>query len=108
VADGGEHEQRADAGTITASYERLRAAVLSGGAGGWRLGHGVLSAHGIVGWMHALGELAPLAPAARAAEGAPAAGCGSCAPPPAGPPVSLPDADQVVAVLAQMVLPLAA
>lgn len=102
-------EQRGDARTLTAGYEQLRAAVLSGGAGGWRLGHGVLSAWGIAGWMNAFGALAPPA-AAGASEGsgsAPAFTAASCDPP-ADRPVSLPDADQVVAVLAQMVLPLAA
>ena len=39
-------------------YERLRAAVLAGGAGGWRLGHGVLCARGMTAWMSAFGGLA--------------------------------------------------
>jgi hypothetical protein len=111
VADAGEHEQRADAEALSAGYERLRAAVLSGDAGGWRLGHGLLAARGMAGWMRAFGELAApvLAPSAgaAAADGAPPArsarGEASTA-----EPVSLPCADQVVAVLAQMVLPLAA
>ena len=82
---------------LTAGYERLRAAVLSGGAGGWRLGHGVLCARGMVAWMSTVGDAAPPA----------SAGPGIADPAPVTP---LPpaDADQVVAVLAQMVLPLAA
>jgi hypothetical protein len=109
VADDG--ESWGDAGALTAGYERLRAAVLSGAAGGWRLGHGILSARGVVGWMSAFGQLASLVPAPAAGTGAVeralASTAGSCDPP-ADRPVSLPHADQVVAVLAQMVLPLAA
>jgi hypothetical protein len=99
---------RGDAGALRASYERLRAAVLSGGAGGWRLGHGVLSARGMTAWMTALGTLdAPVGATAGAAVGAGvswAAGCEQ----PAGRQVAVPAADEVVAVLTQMVLPLAA
>ena len=80
---------------LTAGYERLRAAVLSGGAGGWRLGHGVLSARGMVAWMSTVGEAAPPASAGTAD-------------PALVTPLPPADADQVVAVLAQMVLPLAA
>jgi len=35
------------------TYERLRQAVLSGDAGGWRLGHGVLVTKGMAAWMAA-------------------------------------------------------
>jgi hypothetical protein len=101
VADGG--ERWGDAGALTAGYERLRAAVLSGAAGGWRLGHGVLCARGMAGWMSAFGELAPPSPAGPA----PPSSSGSCSAP-TGRPVSLPGADQVVAVLAQMTLAIAA
>ena len=79
-----------DTGALREGYEWLRAAVLAGSASGWRLGHGVLSARGMVAWMRTIGEAAP---AARPA---------AVTPRPAA------DADQVVAVLAQMVLPLAA
>jgi hypothetical protein len=96
VADGAEHH-RQDAGALRSGYERLRAAVLSGGAGGWRLRHGVLSARGMVAWMNMIGEAAPAASAAM----------GTTAPA-AVTPLPAADADQVVAVLAQMVLPLAA
>jgi hypothetical protein len=108
VADGG--ESRADAGALSAGYERLRAAVLADGASGWRLGHGVLCARGMAGWMSAFGEFAPPTP------GGTGTGTAGTAPPSssegrearAGRPVSLPGADQVVAVLAQMTLALAA
>jgi hypothetical protein len=106
VADGG--ESWVDAGALGDGYERLRAAVLAGGAGGWRLGHGVLSARGMTAWMSAFDELAPpvlaTAGAAVGAVASPSEGCEQ----PAGLPVALPAADQVVAVLTQMVLPLAA
>jgi len=100
-----EREHRADADDLRAGYERLRAAVLSGDAGGWRLGHGVLSARGIVGWISAFGDLAAPAPATGPV--ALASSSGSCSAP-SGRPLSLPDADQVVAVLAQMTLAIAA
>jgi hypothetical protein len=94
-----DREELVDAGAFAASYERLREAVLSGDAGGWRLGHGVLCARGMVGWMSAVGSLARDAPLSTAEGGEPPSG---------RRPVSLPAADRVVAVLTQMVLPLAA
>lgn len=97
-------ERREDAG-LRDGYEQLRAAVLSGGTSGWRLGHGVLCARGMTAWMHTFGELAGPAPAAAAAA-APSSSERPRSRP--GQAVPLPDADQVVAVLAQMVLPLAA
>ena len=87
----------------------MREAVLSGGAGGWRLGHGVLCARGMTAWMSAVSELAP--PASGATGTAEVASSFSSAdrePPSAEKTVSLPGVDQVVAVLTQMVLPLAA
>ena len=97
-----------DAGALTAGYERLRAAVLSGSASGWRLGHGVLSARGMAGWMRRIGAVTPL-PAGNVdvAHARPLSSAESRELP-TGRPVSLPGADQVVAVLTQMVLPLAA
>jgi hypothetical protein len=80
--------------------------VLSGDAAGWRLGHGVLRARGMVGWMSAVGSLAPPASGGKAGVDAVPSqpeGDGRSR----GRPVSLPAADQVVAVLTQMVLPLA-
>jgi len=95
-----------DTGALREGYEWLRAAVLAGSASGWRLGHGVLSARGMTGWMRAFGELAPPAP------GGPTAAVTPLFTPespksPAGRPVSLPQAE-VVAVLAQMTLAIAA
>jgi hypothetical protein len=94
VADDG--EPRADPGALSAGYERLRSAVLSGGAGGWRLGHGVLATRGTVAWIVAVGEAAPGPPPAAAAQ--PATSTMS----------SSPDACEIVAVLAQMTLAIAA
>ena len=97
MADGG--QSRADAGALSAGYERLRSAVLFGGAGGWRLGHGVLATRGTVAWIAAVGEVAPgPPPAAGAAESQPATSTAS----------SLPGASEIVAVLAQMTLAIAA
>jgi hypothetical protein len=106
VAD---HDERwGDAGALRDGYERLRSAVLSGNPSGWRLGHGVLCARGMTGWMSALGQLAPPAPGGTGAAGsAPTSSAERCEAL-ADRAVSLPDADRVVAVLAQMVLPLAA
>jgi len=63
-------------------------------------------------WMTAVGELAPPArPASHASGAARVASTFTSAthePASTARPVSLPDADQVVAVLTQMVLPLAA
>ena len=104
MTDAGEHAARGDAAELSAGYERLRCAVLSGSPGGWRLGHGVLSAHGMTGWMRAFGAFAPAAATSSVLGPSSATGVGA-------PPTdawSLPGADQVVAVLAQMVLPLAA
>jgi hypothetical protein len=99
VADDG--QSRADAGALSAGYERLRSAVLSGGAGGWRLGHGVLATRGTVAWIAAVGEVAPgPQPAAAAAESEPATSTSTAA--------SLPGAGEIVAVLAQMTLAIAA
>ena len=109
MADSDKPRPGGDAGALSEAYERLREAVLSGGAGGWRLGHGVLSARGMTAWMSAVGELAPPASAGSgAAAVARASASAGREPPSAEKPVALPGADQVVAVLAQMVLPLAA
>ncbi|MHB1519677.1 MAG: hypothetical protein ACYCYQ_15615 [Acidimicrobiales bacterium] len=98
-----------DAGALSACYERLRAAVLSGSAGGWRLGHGVLCARGMLAWMSTVGVLAEAPPASGTNLAVERSGSlAECRELPTGRPVSLPDADQVVAVLSQMVLPLAA
>ena len=97
-----------DAGALRDGYERLRSAVLSGSASGWRLEHGVLSARGMTGWMSAFGQLAPPAPGGTGAAAPTPRSSSEGRELPADRTVWLPGADQVVAVLAQMVLPLAA
>jgi hypothetical protein len=96
VAEDADRDLR-EGGARRDGYERLRAAVLSGSASGWRLGHGVLSARGMVGWMSTFSELAPPAPADTRA-----------AVPATVTPLPAATADQVVAVLAQMTLAIAA
>jgi hypothetical protein len=105
VADGG--ECWGDAGALRDGYERLRCAVLSGSASGWRLGHGVLCARGMTGWMSSFGELVAPVPGDTSAAGR-ARSSSQRREPSADRALSLPDADQVVAVLAQMTLALAA
>ena len=94
------------------AYERLRDAVLAGRAGGWRLGHGVLSARGMTAWMSAVDELAPpTSGGTDATDDADVASRFSSAGREASSAETtalLPGVDQVVAVLTQMVLPLAA
>jgi hypothetical protein len=89
--------ERADAG-LDGSYERLRAAVLGGAPGGFRLGHGVLATRGVVAWMATVTAVS--SPAAQ--------GAGERSHPPAGEVVALPNAQQLVGVLAQMTLAIAA
>jgi hypothetical protein len=108
VADRENPGPGGDAGALGEAYERLREAVLSGGAGGWRLGHGVLSARGTAAWMTAVGELAPPASATGADGVVSRFSSAGDEPARAEATVSLPGVDQVVAVLTQMVLPLAA
>jgi hypothetical protein len=109
VADSDKPRPGGDAGALSAGYERLREAVLSGGAGGWRLGHGVLSARGMTAWISTVGELAPPASGTTgAADVASRFASAGREAPSAETTVSLPGVDQVVAVLTQMVLPLAA
>ena len=79
--------------SAAAGYERLRAAVLGAQPDGFRLGHGVLATRGLVAWMHAASSIA-----------APPPNASGSAHPPAGEVVSLPGADQLVAVIAQMAL----
>ena len=78
---------------VDASYERLRAAVLGGAPDGFRLGHGVLATRGVVAWIGALSALRAPAPSAS-----------ERSQPPAGEVVALPNAEKLVAVLAQMTL----
>ena len=108
MADSENPRPGADAGALSEAYEQLRDAVLSSGAGGWRLGHGVLCARGMTAWMTAVGELAPPASATSPAGVASRFASAGYEPASAARTVSLPGVDQVVAVLTQMVLPLAA
>jgi hypothetical protein len=106
VADSDKPGPGGDVGALSEAYERLRDAVLSGGAGGFRLGHGVLCARGTAAWMIAVGEFAP--PATGADGVASRFSSAGKEPARAERTASLPGVDQVVAVLTQMVLPLAA
>jgi hypothetical protein len=108
VAEPPNDDGAAEAGVLVSGYERLREAVLSDNAGGWRLGHRVLCTRGMVGWISTVGSLAPPAEDATTAACVRRPCSTACDEPPSGPAASLPDADQVVAVLMQMVLPLAA
>ena len=105
MADRDNPEPGGDPGALGEAYEQLRDAVLSSGAGGWRLGHGVLCARGMTAWMTTVGELAAPTSPATAAAGVASASYERAS---AARTVALPGADQVVAVLTQMVLPLAA
>jgi hypothetical protein len=100
VADSEQPRPEGDARALGEAYERLRDAVLAGGAGGWRLGHGVLSARGTAAWMSAVGELAPPASATGAAGADSVASrfaSAGCEPASAETTVSLPGVEQVVA-----------
>jgi len=78
---------------VDVSYERLRAAVLSGAPDGFRLGHGVLATRGVVAWIGAVSSLR-----------APTPGASERSHPSTGEVVALPNAHKLVAVLAQMTL----
>jgi hypothetical protein len=94
VADGTAEKRGGDPVALRDGYERLREAVLSGRPDGWRLGHGVLATRGTVAWIAAVTEAIPSPPArGEAAESQPVA-----------PAPSLPDAAEIVQVLAQMTL----
>ena len=108
MADNENPRPGGDGGALGEAYEQLREAVLSSGAGGWRLGHGVLCARGMTAWMSAIGELAPPASRADVADVVSRFSSASREPPRAETMASLPGVDQVVAVLTQMVLPLGA
>jgi hypothetical protein len=83
---------------LDGSYERLRGVALSGAPDGFRLGHGVLATRGVVAWMQTVTAVSP--PADHAA--------GERSHPPAGEVKALPNARQLVGVLAQMTLAIAA
>jgi hypothetical protein len=98
--------QEADPAALRTGYERLRAAVLSERPEGFRLGHGVLLTRGMLAWMQAFGSLAPPTRGGEAPERGAAGGGASGLDSDARTAgvVSLPGADQLVAVLAQMTL----
>jgi hypothetical protein len=92
-----EHTERTG-DCLDADYERLRAAVLGGEPHGFRLGHGVLATRGVVAWMQTVTAVS--SPAARAT--------GERSHSPASEVVPLPGAQQLVGMLAQMTLAIAA
>ncbi|MBA2684054.1 MAG: hypothetical protein H0U66_06160 [Gemmatimonadaceae bacterium] len=98
MADSTQGERGGDPGAVRCDYERLREAVLSGCPDGFRLGHGVLVTHGTVAWIAAVTEaVAVVPPGTEVAE-----------PVPVPSASSLPAAGEIVAVLAQMALAIAA
>lgn len=110
MADSG--NPTADVVALIDGYEQLRAAVLEGGPGGWRLGHGLLSVRGMTALIDAFDGLVHAAPASLSVP-ASSRSAGTVAlraaghEPSARPPLVLHHGDQLVAVLTQMVLPLA-
>ena len=105
MADAPADECAAHPGALVEGYEALRAAVVGGQAEGWRHGYGVLAAGGMVAWMAAWASLSP-APAA----GTPAPSTEPSTPSPSSastdpsPLSSLPNAGEIVSVVAQMAL----
>jgi hypothetical protein len=90
VADVGE---QLELSALEGGYERLRAAVLGAQPDGFRLGHGVLATRGLVAWMRTASSLAAPPPTASGSSR-----------PSVGEVVSLPGAEELVAVIAQMAL----
>lgn len=99
MADSGSGERPGDPVALRCGYERLREAVLSGRADGWRLGHGVLATRGTVAWIAAFTEVAPAAQPGVGRSGSQ---------PVALTAASLPGAGEIVAVLSQMAFAIAA
>lgn len=93
MAEDAGRERQSEPAALEADYERLRAAVLGGRPDGFRLGHGVLATRGLVAWMQTVRTVGLPAPAAS-----------ENSHPPAGEVLSLPGADELVAVMAQMAL----
>jgi hypothetical protein len=99
VAERAAGERHGDPVALRAGYERLREAVLSGRPDGWRLGHGVLATRGTVAWIAAFAAVAPgTQSGAEVRESRPVTSTAS----------SLPGAGEIVAVLSQMALAIAA
>jgi hypothetical protein len=91
VAEG--RECQGEPAALQVGYERLRQAVLGGQPDGFRLGHGALAARGLVAWTETVTSVAPPVPTASKSSD-----------PPAGEVVSLPVAEELVGVIAQMAL----
>jgi hypothetical protein len=91
VAEG--REWQSEPAALEVGYERLRQAVLGGQPDGFRLGHAVLAARGLVAWMQTVTSVGRSVPTASTSSH-----------PPAGEVVSLPGAEELVAVIAQMAL----
>ncbi len=89
-----------------ADYERLRAAVLTAGPHGWRLGHGVLAGKGMAAWMAAWAALSLPSTADTPAHDALSASLTPSISTPAVPAAlsCLPLSGEIVAVLAAMAL----
>jgi hypothetical protein len=105
VAETGGVRHAGDPGGLVSGYEELREAVLCRQSCGWRLGHGLFAGRGMAAWMAACATVAP------------APEPGTSAPDPSTPSTptpsihrstaalsSLPGADQIVTVIAQMAL----
>ena len=72
-------------------YERLRERVLTGRPDGWRFGRALLAGKGVAAWITACSAFTPARDAARSGQQPAHAG-------------ARPNADQLVAVLAEMAL----
>jgi hypothetical protein len=92
-----------DGVALSASYEALRAAVVSGRSDGWRHGHGVLARAGMAGWMAARAAVAPTPGTAAPSAPDPSTPPSSQFDPTTTALSSLPGAE-IVAVLSQMAL----
>ena len=88
-----DEQRRGEPAALAQNYERLRAAVLGGQPDGFRLGHGLFAARGLVAWMQTVSSVDPPVSTVSESSG-----------PPAGEVLSLPGADELVAVMAQMAL----
>jgi hypothetical protein len=105
VGDPGTSATHDDRSALVAGYEALRRAVLGGQPEGWRLGHGVLANAGMAGWVATWTALAPPAAGTTAPPSSPFTPTPSVSTPDPTPTLSsLPNAGEIVAVLAQMAL----
>jgi len=104
VAEARSVDGERDPVALVEGYEAMRAAVVGGRAEGWRHGYGILLAGGMAAWM---GAWASLAPAPAAGTPAPPSGPSTPSPCPVSTPStlsSLPNAGEIVSVVAQMAL----